>query len=417
MWTDRAGPRGTPVVRGLPARAPPKPVAQRPRKQGKLARPMPDDPRQALFELLEDAVRDGVFPGCVALVERADAILYHEGHGTLGSHPHFVDRFQPVTRETAYDLASLTKVLATTTLVAIAVARGKLALDEPVPEPWRRACPGATLVDLLEHAAGLVAHREYFTDVAPFDADAVIARVCATEPASAPRERAVYSDLGFIILGAWLERVFDAPLDHAFVAQVTYPMWLDQGDPPPLAFRRLHEDSLLPRALERRIAPTEVYDAALHPAGPPSYFGVRAHTNVAHGSVHDDNAYVMGGVAGHAGLFGTAAGVHELAKAWLHARLPHESGVLRDRFWQPSTVRGSTRRLGWDGVAPDGTGATGTAFAPDSVGHTGFTGTSLWIDPHARLVCVLLSNRVHPTRDNDAIKALRQRFHALAPRL
>jgi len=381
---------------------------------------VPDDPRQALFDALESGVADGVFPGCVALVSRDDAIVYHEGHGTLGSHPGFVDRFEPVTRDTVYDLASLTKVLATTSLVAVAVARGKLVLDAAVPEPWSRACPGASLVDLLEHCAGLVAHREYFTEVKPFDAAAVLERVSATPPEAAPRERAVYSDLGFMILGAWLERIFDAPLDACFVELVTYPLWLDQGDPPALFFRRLVEDTLLPRAIERRIAPTEVYDAALHPTGVPSHFAVRSHVAVAHGSVHDDNAYVMGGVAGHAGLFGNAMGVHELARAWLQSRLPGGAGALRDRFWRPSTVPGSTRRLGWDGAAPDGSGATGRAFGPQTVGHTGYTGTSLWIDPTASrgpLIAVLLSNRVHPTRNSDAIKAFRQRFHAAAAQL
>jgi CubicO group peptidase (beta-lactamase class C family) len=381
---------------------------------------MPEDPRQSLFELLEAAVHDGVFPGCVALVSRGDAVLYHEGHGTLGTHPDFVDRFEPVARDTAYDLASLTKIFATTTLVALAVARGRLELDAPVPEPWARACPGATLVDLLEHAAGLVAHREYFRDVAPFDADAVLEAVCATLPAGPPRGSAVYSDLGFIILGAWLERVYDAPLDHAFIAEVAYRLWLDEGDPPALAYRRLEADLALPKALERRIAPTEVYDAALHEHGVPSHFAVRAHVRVAHGAVHDDNAYVMGGVAGHAGLFGTAQGVHDLARAWVHDRLPVRLGELRDRFWRRSAVEGSTRRLGWDGAAPDGTGATGTAFGPTAIGHTGFTGTSLWIDPAAHggpLVALLLSNRVHPSRTNDAIKRLRQRFHAAAAKL
>jgi CubicO group peptidase (beta-lactamase class C family) len=381
---------------------------------------MAEDPRQALFDLLDAAVQAGDCPGCVALVARGDAVVYHEGHGTLGSHPDFVDRFEPVARDTTYDLASLTKVLATTSLVAGAVARGQLELDALVPEPWSRACPGATLADLLEHAAGLVAHREYFTEVAPFDADAVLDLVCATPPASAPRERAVYSDLGFMILGAWLERIYDAPLDAVFHTKLAYPLWLDQGDPPALFFRRLEGDVSLPKALERRIAPTEVYDPALHPDGVPSHFAVRSHVRVAHGSVHDDNAYVMGGVAGHAGLFGHAEGVHALANAWLHDRLPDVDRALRDRFWRASTVPGSTRRLGWDGVAQDGSGATGRAFGPTSVGHTGYTGTSLWIDPDAprgALVCVLLTNRVHPTRANEAIKALRQRFHSVAAKL
>ena len=177
---------------------------------------------------------------------------------------------------------------------------------------------------------------------------------------------------------------------------------------------------MVPASIELRIAPTEVYDAALHPGGVPSHVKARDALPVAHGQVHDDNAWVMGGVAGHAGLFGDAWAVHEIARAWLQASLPGIGAALRDRFWRPSTVAGSTRRLGFDGPAPDGSGATGTALEPSAVGHTGYTGTSLWIDADAKggaRIFVLLSNRVHPTRDNEAIKALRPRFHAAAMRL
>jgi serine-type D-Ala-D-Ala carboxypeptidase len=141
---------------------------------------------------------------------------------------------------------------------------------------------------------------------------------------------------------------------------------------------------------------------------------------VAHGAVHDDNAYVMGGVAGHAGLFGTAAAVREVARAWLELLLPGLRPEVRDRFWKKSTVPGSTRRLGFDGPSPGGAGSTGHATTEHAVGHLGFTGTSLWIDPAAKggaRIFVLLSNRVHPTRDNDAIRRLRPRFHELAMRL
>lgn len=368
--------------------------------------------------MLEDAVLRGVFPGCVALVGRGDAIVYHEAHGTLGSHDAFFARHEPVARDTVYDLASLTKVLATTTLTALAIADQRLALDEVVPSPWGRACPGATLADLLEHCAGLHAHREYFTEVEPFDAEAVIERVCGTPRATLPREQAVYSDLGFIILGAWLERVFDAPLDALFADRVAYPLGLDTAPLPRAAYRRIvAKDALVPASIELSIAPTEVYDPALHPDGVPSHLPVRADMAVAHGQVHDDNAWVMGGVAGHAGLFGDAWGVHEIARAWLQASLPGFDRRLRDRFWQPSTVPGSTRRLGFDGPSPDGSGATGSALSTSAVGHTGYTGTSVWIDPQApggARIFVLLSNRVHPVRTNDAIKALRQRFHAAA---
>lgn len=378
----------------------------------------PADPRADLFDLLEGAVAQGIFPGCVAMVGRGDAIVYHEAHGTLGSHDAFFARYEPVARDTVYDLASLTKVLATTTLFALAIGQQKVALEDPVPSPWARACPGATLADLLEHCAGLQAHREYFTEVQPFDADAVLERVCGTPRAALPRERAVYSDLGFMILGAWLERIFDTPLDALFADRVAYPLGLDGAPLPRVGYRRIVDaTAMAPASIELRIAPTEVYDAALHPDGVPSHVPVRAALAVAHGQVHDDNAWVMGGVAGHAGLFGDAWAVHEIARAWLQASLPGLDAKLRDRFWQPSTVAGSTRRLGFDGPSPDGSGATGTALSPRAVGHTGFTGTSVWIDPDAQGIYVLVSNRVHPVRDNDAIKTLRPRFHRAAAAL
>lgn len=374
------------------------------------------DAHRRVFDGLEAAIRDGVFPGCVAIVWRDGATLYHEAHGRLASHAASSVLDRPVARDTIYDLASLTKVLATTTLAAQLVAQRRLALDEPVPDPWSAACPGATLADVLEHGSGLAAHREYFTRVAPFDADAVLHAVANTPMEYALRTRVEYSDLGFIILGAWIERVLGVPLDQAFADRVAYRLGLDATPLPALGFRRVFGPAMLQWRYEQRLAPTEVYDRALHPDGAPSWFAVRE--GVAHGAVHDDNAYVMGGVAGHAGLFGTADAVLEVALAWLEDRVPDVDTATRDRFWRASTVPGSTRRLGWDGTAPDGSGCTARALGPDAVGHTGFTGTSVWIDPGARLVAVLLSNRVHPTRGQpEPIKRARVAFHEAAAAL
>lgn len=382
--------------------------------------PIGKDPHADLFRLLEEAVARRVFPGCVALVWKDGATLYEEAHGSLAEHPASVVRGEPVRRDAVYDLASLTKVLCTTSLVALAAGEGRMDLDAPVPDPWSRACPGARLLDLLEHCAGLQAHREYFTEVEPFDPEQVLELVCETPPEAPPRQRAVYSDLGFMILGAWLERVYDDALDRAFADRIAFPLDLEGTPIPRLGFRRLFSDALLSTRAEKIIAPTEVYDASLHPRGAPSYLPVRSAVPVAHGAVHDDNAYVMGGVAGHAGLFGTASAVLEVAKGWVELLLPGLSEHVRDRFWQPSTVPGSTRRCGFDGPSPDGTGSGGRALTARAVGHPGFTGTSLWIDPAADggpRIFVLLSNRVHPTRNNDAIRALRPRFHELAARL
>lgn len=373
-----------------------------------------------MFELLDEGVRDGTFPGAVALVWRNGAILYDEAHGTLATHPTASVKGIEVARDTIYDLASLTKVLGTTTLVAQLVSEGKLDLDAEVPEPWRHACPGATLADLLEHCSGLAAHREYFTMVEPFDADKVLHHVIATPRAYPVRMQAVYSDLGFMILGAWLERALDRPLDEAFADRVAYRLGLDDHVLPAIGYRRIWSGAMLQWELERRIAPTEIYARALHPEGVPSYLPVREGTPLAHGVVHDDNAWVMGGVAGHAGLFGTAPAVLEIARAWCEGLVPGITPAVRDRFWQPSTVPGSTRRLGWDGTPGDGSGSTGHAMSRAAVGHTGYTGTSVWIDPQAEggaWIAVLLTNRVHPVRTDDRIKAFRPRFHEAAARL
>lgn len=380
---------------------------------------MSDDPRQDLFDLLESAVGE-VFPGCVALVWRDGATLYHEAHGTVATHPWIPAEGRPVERETVYDLASLTKVLSTTTLAALAVSEGVLELDAAVPEPWNAGCPGATLADLLEHCSGYAAHREYFDMVEPYSAEGILEKIAQTAPAYPLRSKAVYSDLGFMVLGRWLEQAYGRELEVLFTDKVMLPLGLDDRPIPHLGFHPLNGNPPPPRPDRDHIAPTEVYDEALHPGGVPSHFDVRKNASVAHGVVHDDNAFVWGGVAGHAGLFGTAHGVLEVARAWLQNLLPGLEPAVRDRFWQRSSVPGSTRRLGWDGPSPDGSGTAGRALTSSAVGHTGYTGTSLWTDPDAEsgpTIFVLLSNRVHPTRTSDGIKALRPRFHEAAARL
>jgi CubicO group peptidase (beta-lactamase class C family) len=382
------------------------------------------DPQQGLFELLEGAVADAVFPGGVALVWRDGATLYHEAHGHFATHADAPERFRGVTRDAVYDLASLTKVLCTTTLAAIAVSEGRLALASEVPAPWSAACPDATLADLLRHSAGLAAHREYFAELGRRGPAArVLERVCATPPASIAGTQTIYSDLGFMILGAWIERVFDAPLDRLFADRVAWPLGLDAGTVPRLAFHRLQGARGGTTAEQALVVPTEVYDPALHPAGPPTWFACRAPARVAHYEVHDDNAFVMNGVAGHAGLFGDAEAVLEVARGWLLGGIPGLEDRWRRTFLEHrSPVPGSTRRLGWDGPNPDGSGSTGAALSSAAAGHLGYTGTSLWIDPtppdgRGPLIAVLLSNRVHPTRDNPAIVQLRPAFHRAAASL
>ncbi len=369
-----------------------------------------------MSSLLEAAVREGVFPGCVAVVWRDGVVRYRAAQGQLAVRDDAPEAGRPVSPSTRYDLASLTKVLSTTTLAAQSVGLGKLALDEPVTEPWRAAAPDATLADLLEHAAGLEAHRPYFVEVPRGARGALLERVAATPRACGRRERAIYSDLGFLILGAWLERVWGERLDALFERLVKPVVTEDEAPLSAVAYRPVDRGPV--SDLEAAfIAPTEVYDPTLHEGEPPPWFKVREE-RVAHGWVHDDNTYAMNGVAGHAGLFGTADAVLEIARAWLEpGPLEGLDAAVRDRFWTPSTVPGSTRRLGWDGTSPDGTGSTHDACGPRTVGHLGFTGTSLWIDPDRRAIYVLLSNRVHPTRNDSRIRDIRRAFHRAAAQL
>lgn len=364
----------------------------------------------ALFTALETAVEDGVFPGCVALVWRSGHIVYHQAHGKLASAVQTQDLLRANRRETIYDLASLTKVLATTTLTALAVAEARISLDSPVPQPWATACPHASLGDLLCHCAGLPAHREFFRQSLPGQKESVFTQLWQTEPEYRVGEKTVYSDLGFMILGAWLERIFMRSLTELVEERITGPLGLRGEEVPRLGFRSHQFQQVL-----NQVAPTEVYDPMYWQHGnEPSWYNLRKHSSYAHYEVHDDNAYAMGGVAGHAGLFGDAMAVFAVAHAWLACELPGLDRKTRDLFWQNSRVPGSTRKLGWDG---------GQVLSPNSVGHLGFTGTSVWIDPGheeqaaSGRIAILLTNRVHPSRFNLKIGPFRNHFHRLAAQI
>jgi serine-type D-Ala-D-Ala carboxypeptidase len=374
------------------------------------------EPARALDDLLREAIAVEDAPGCVAVVWRDGSLRYAGAHGVLARHGIDSSRRQPVSIGSRYDLASLTKVLCTTTLVAQAVGLGELSVDDRLPSSLAIGDYRPTLRDLLEHASGLAAHRELFHEpwsLGIGERDELIAAVREIPLAAAPRTQAIYSDLGFILLGAWLESLGGARLDELFVARVARPLRLE---------RELGFPGLTPLPATD-VAATEVYDASLHGGQRQNWYALRERAGQpgACGLVHDDNALVMGGVAGHAGLFGTAMGVLGIARAWLERRLPRldamQSAAVVAEFTRASTVTGSTRRLGFDGPAPDGSGATGLALSPRAYGHLGFTGVSVWIDPDARSIHVLLTNRVHPTRSNDRIGTLRRQFHALSAAL
>jgi CubicO group peptidase (beta-lactamase class C family) len=327
--------------------------------------------------VLEAAIGRRVFPGAVLEVGSSGTIDATIAVGHLA----YDDDATPVTETTVYDLASLTKVLCTTMLAARLVQARRIRVDDPVGmwcDAWTGEDRGAvTLRHLLLHASGLPAHRRYFEQLrggAAFEA-AIAGETLEYVPGS----RSVYSDPGFILLGRILARAGGASLDEQF-----YAWWRATWyTAPTIAFNP-------PPPWRARIAPTEI----------DPWRG-----RLLRGEVHDENAAALDGVAGHAGLFGTAAGVGTCARWWLTQidRQPWATFVTR------GAVPDSSRALGWDTMLP--TSSCGTRMSTGSFGHTGFTGTSLWVDPVRDRYVVLLSNRVHPTRAGDGMRAVRSAAH------
>jgi CubicO group peptidase (beta-lactamase class C family) len=336
--------------------------------------------------VLDDALAARAFSATAAEVGRLGTVEWGYAGGRLGA-----DASAPlVTQDTIFDLASLTKPLATTTLALELVTAGRFDLDAPVSSHlsgWTGAeRASVTVRDLFEHSSGLPAYRDYFRTHAGRTAyEAAI----AGEPLEyRPRTRSLYSDLGFILLGFILQDVADTSLAEQF------QQWRERaGVGGPLDF-------LPPPEWKPRTALTEN----------DPWRG-----RVLQGDVHDENAAALGGIAAHAGLFGTAAAVGEAARWWLSllapAGAPDADKLARTAaaFVTRSMVPGSSRAIGWDTMLP--TSSCGTCLSPRAIGHTGFTGTSLWIDPAKDLYVVLLTNRVHPTRNNERIQQVRRDFH------
>jgi CubicO group peptidase (beta-lactamase class C family) len=294
---------------------------------------------------------------------------------------------------TIFDLASLTKVLATAAVTLALVDRHGLDIDAPlaafVPRWTGADRVRVTLRDLLEHSSGLPAYREYFRELSGRGA---YARAIAAEPLDyVPRAKAIYSDLGFIMLGFAIERFGEQSLE------VLFNEWRAKiGIRELLTFRPL-------AGTHRSTAATEV----------DPWRG-----RLLQGEVHDENAAALGGVAAHAGMFGTAAAVGQAARWWLALLSGSDdaaTGVTTKTvrmFARRSSVPGSSRALAWDTMLP--TSSCGTRMSARALGHTGFTGTSLWVDPEQDLYFVLLTNRVHPTRKNETIQQIRREFHDAA---
>jgi beta-N-acetylhexosaminidase len=346
---------------------------------------------QPAYGVIERAIADKAFPGATLAVGYRDKIAMR-AFGKLS-----YDAKAPATNvRMMYDIASLTKVVATTTLVA-KLAEGDFAvpldLDARIerylpewvsgPQPeWRH---DVTMRHLLTHTSGLPPFKEYWrTSKGKQD---TLTKIFAEPLDYQPGTKEVYSDLGIILMAEIIERLTGRTLDDLANAYIFKPLAMKET-----MFRP-------PKKLWPSIAPTE--------------FDANFRKRLVQGEVHDENAFAIGGVSGHAGLFSTAPDLAAFCQMLLNGGVYAHQRILRRatvaQFTTPQKLSGGTRTLGW--AVPTEGGSSGHYFSAHSFGHTGYTGTSIWIDPDRQLFVVLLTNRVHPTRENTKIQQVRPALH------
>ena len=365
------------------------------------------------FSLLEAAIAERAFPAASIAVAHRGSLLALRTFGRFTYEP---SSPQP-TPATLFDLASVTKVVATTTMAMLLYERGLLDLDAPLAAiiPQFLSAPTqkdsrrreVTLRMLLAHASGLPAYEKLFLQARTRDD---LLRAAYAVPLTAdPGSRADYSDIGFILLGVALERLAEESLDQFCQREIFGPFAMRsttfnpslemRSQIPPTADER--HDPRAPKAHEKMEPPEK-------PANQPARSTFRG--RIVQGEVQDENAFLLGGVAGHAGLFSTGEDVARFA----HAMVSGGSPILRPETMSLFTRRqsvpaGTTRALGWD--TPSVPSQSGKNFSGESFGHLGYTGTSLWIDPERQLSITLLTNRTWPDCANRAIKQVRPKFH------
>jgi CubicO group peptidase (beta-lactamase class C family) len=341
------------------------------------------------FAILRDAIHQQAFPGAALAVAHDGALVASYAFGRFT----YEEAAPQVLPGTVFDLASLTKVVATTTTAMILFERRVLDLEAPVaqtlPEfvslspphqkPRREA---VTVRMLLAHSSGLPAYEKLYEFAA--NRRELLRAAITTRLVADPRTRADYSDIGFILLGEVIERITGEPLDEFAQREVFEPLGLRRTwFVPPLDLR-----PLIPPTEEDRIFRKRVIQ----------------------GEVHDENAWVMGGVSGHAGMFASASDIAVFAQCMLKGGAPLVKPETVALFTRPEEgPRGTSRALGWD--TPSHPSSSGTRFSPSSFGHLGFTGTSLWIDPKRQLSVTLLTNRTWPDRSTQKIREVRPRLH------
>jgi len=336
-------------------------------------------------DIIESAIKDSAFPGAVVLISIDGNIIYEKAF----EHLTYNDTSAAVTKNTIYDIASLTKVIATTTTAMICYDKKLFSLDDPVakyiPEFSQNGKEKVTIKNLLLHNSGLPVFKRFYKNYS--SADEVINDIYKTPLSYEPGSKTVYSDLGFITLTKIVEQVTGKSFDTFCNEEIFNPVQMNSTFFNP------------PDSLQYKIAPTE-YD---------NYW----RNKLIWGEVHDETASLLNGVAGHAGLFSTAKDISNLLQLLLNGGTFNGHQVIKTetvKLFTSIYSDKSTRALGWDTKSRKKSSA-GNLFDITSFGHLGFTGTSVWVDPTRELFVVLLTNRVYPTRENKKLYKVRPVLH------
>lgn len=339
-----------------------------------------------LQELMAEAIEHRVFPGCVILAAKKGKILLERGFGNFD----YSAQAPAVDAQTVYDLASLTKVLATLPAVMKLLESGELQLNQTLGDFYRGLSAGRhrdiSIAQLLSHSSGLPAWKPLFRSGRSLQE--YVTSILGTELETLPGQKMIYSDLGFLLLQDIVEKISGVTLDTFCRDQIYQPMGLTS-----LHFYRAdHPRPSIPPCGADELRPNGIV-----------------------GLVNDTNCYAIGGVAGHAGLFGTARDVAGIGQLFVQGGIYSRERLFRksivELFSQPHEAAISGRCPGWD--TPSEGGSAGTLFSAKTIGHLGFTGTSMWVDLEKEIIIVLLSNRVHPDPQHNLLQQFRPRIHNL----
>ena len=346
-------------------------------------------------------MKEKVYPGAVLLIAREEDIVFFHNMGNRTLSP----RSLPMEKETIFDLASLTKPLATTLAAMKLVEENLLDLDEPIsslidPFPWRDK-RDITPRLLLNHSSGLPDWKPYYLEMRKLpikERKPAVRRMIMEETLiEEPKTVSLYSDLGFMIL-EWIIEVITGKDLSSFLDNTFYK---------PLGLKHLYLDHINRDAVNEKELCAATEDCPWR-------------KEIIQGHVHDENAYALGGYSGHAGLFGTAQDIFTLTTALVNIYHGDNSGLLKSKtvrtfLSRQGIIPGSTWALGWDTPSKNNS-SSGNWFSSNSIGHTGFTGASIWIDLKKNITVIFLTNRIHPTRSNEKIKEFRPELHNLIMR-